>query len=156
MQVAVLNPGGRDAELLFLDGAGAPDDSVHPPVNYHAYAACTGSGFYRDAARIPADCGAVILLLRRDLKPALRALRELKATGKKVAVSWKESGQHQVAQQLAHADALAMFREVCAAADAAISSTPDLVPLYTEAGPKVTEFIPTPYPLADSPSGFGD
>jgi hypothetical protein len=149
MRVAVLNPGGRDHEQLFPDGAGSPDDRVHAPVNYHAYAACTGGGFSRDAARIPADTRAVLLLLRRDLKPALRALRELKAAGKTVAISWKESGQHQIARQLDHADALALFREICAACDAALSSTPELVSLYLEAGAKRAEFIPTPYPLED-------
>jgi hypothetical protein len=149
MTLAVLNPGGRDAEQLFADGAGAPDDRVHAPVNYHAYAACTGGGFYRDAARIPAECGAVLVLLRRDLKPALRALRELRAQGRAVAISWKESGQHQISRQLDDAGALGLFREICGEADGALSSTPELVSLYREAGARVAEFIPTPYPLED-------
>jgi hypothetical protein len=149
MQVAVFNPGGRDLEQLFPDGAGAPDDRLHAPVNYHAYAACTGGGFYRDASRIPEATRAVLLLLRRDLKPALRALRALKAAGKIVAVSWKESGQHQIARQLDHADALSLFQEICAESDAALSSTPELVSLYREAGAQRAEFIPTPYPLQD-------
>ena len=150
MPVAVFNPGGRDPEQLFPDGAGSPDDRVHAPVNYHAYAACSGGGFYRDGARIPETCESVLLLLRKDLKPALRALRELKAAGKTVAISWKESGQHQVARQLDSADALALFREICSQADAALSSTPELVSLYLEAGARKAEFIPTPYPLEDS------
>jgi hypothetical protein len=155
MQVAVLNPGGRDAEQLFPEGAGTPDDRVHAPVNYHAYAACTGSGFYKDAARIPESTRAVLLLLRRDLKPALKALTALKAAGKTVAISWKESGQHQIARQLDQAETLSLFREVCAQSDAALSSTPELVSLYREAGSRVSEFIPTPYPLEDSRWDFG-
>jgi hypothetical protein len=149
MQVAVFNPGGRDPEQLFPDGAGSHDDRVHAPVNYHAYAACTGGGFYRDASRIPESHRAVLLLLRKDLKPALRALRELKSAGKTVAISWKESGQHQIARQLDQAEALALFQEICAKADAALSSTPELLTLYREAGAKRAEFIPTPYPLED-------
>ena len=42
MKLAVLNPKGRDPEQHFPDGAGAPDDTQHAPVNFHAFAACTG------------------------------------------------------------------------------------------------------------------
>jgi hypothetical protein len=150
MQLAVLNPGGRDPEQHFADGAGAPDDTTHAPVNYHAYAACTNGGFYDDAAHIPESQRNVLLLLRRDLKAARRALRELLARGKKVALSWKESGQHQVAKQLEGSDALPLFREICAEANAALSSTPELVPLYRTAGARLAEFIPTPYAVDDS------
>jgi hypothetical protein len=150
MQVAVFNPGGRDPEQHFPDGAGSPDPSVHAPVNYHAYAACTGGGFYRDAARIPEEQKAVLLLLRRDLKPALKAIRELQERGKIVAISWKESGQHQIARQLDNAETLSLFREICAAAHAALSSTPELVTLYRAAGIRNAAFVPTPYPLEDS------
>ena len=150
MQIAVLNPGGRDPEQHFRDGAGAPDDRGHPPVNYHAYAASTGGGFFRDASSIPREVRAVLLLLRSDLKAGLAAMKTLRAHGKTVAISWKESGQHQVAQQLDSAVNLALFREICATADAALSSTAELVPLYRAAGARVAEFIPTPYPVEDS------
>ena len=150
MQLAVLNPAGRDREQRFPDGAGAPDARVHAPVNYHAYAACTGGGFFRDAKMIPSEMRAILLLLRSDLKPALAALKTLKAAGLTVAVSWKESGQHQVAKQLDAAANLALFREICALADGALSSTPELVPLYRAAGAKAAEFIPTPYPADDA------
>ena len=149
MQIAVLNPGGRDREQLFRDGAGSPDDRGHPPVNYHAYAACTRGGFFRDVSAIPKDVRAVLLLLRSDLKASLAAMKTLRAQGRVVAVSWKESGQHQVARQLDSAANLALFRDLCALADAALSSTPELVPLYLAAGAKAAEFIPTPYPVDD-------
>ena len=150
MQLAVLNPGGRDREQRFPDGAGAPDARAHAPVNYHAYAACTHGGFFRDAKTIPGDMRAVLLLLRKDLKTALTAVKTLKAGGRTVAISWKESGQHQVAQQLDSAANLALFREICALADGALSSTPELVRLYIGAGTNVSEFIPTPYPVDDA------
>jgi hypothetical protein len=148
-RLAVLNAGGRDREQHFPDGAGAQDDRVHAPVNFHAYAACTRGGFFRDVAAIPESHGAVLVLLRRDLKPAVAALRELKARGKRVAISWKESGRHQVERQLARPGACELFREACVLAESAVSCTPHLVPMYREAGARAVEFIPTPYPVDD-------
>ena len=150
MQLAVLNPGGRDREQRFPDGAGAPDAHGHAPVNFHAYAACTRGGFFCDAKAIPREMRAVLLLLRSKLKAALAALKTLKAEGRTVAISWKESGQHQVAKQLDSAANLAMFREICALADGALSSTTELVPLCRAAGARAAEFIPTPYPVDDA------
>src|ERR1700728_2495835 len=99
MRLAVINPGGRDAEQGFPDGAGAPGDGgLHAPVNYHAYAACTQGTFYRDVERIPAEQQEVLVVLRRDLKDGLHAVQKLKAEGRKVAVSLKECGLHQVAK----------------------------------------------------------
>jgi len=149
-QLAVLNAGGRDPLQKFPDFAGAVNDHVHAPVNYHAYAACTGGGFYREVAELPPETKAVLLLLRRDLKTALAALRKLKAANKIVAVSWKESGLHQVAAQLLEPKSVALFHEICALADGALSSTADLMPLYRAAGAKRVEFIPTPYPVDDA------
>ena len=68
----------RDAAQDFPDGAGAPADAIHPPVNFHAFAACTGGGFFRDDRAIPADMKAVLLLLRHDLKASRQALLELR------------------------------------------------------------------------------
>jgi hypothetical protein len=150
MKLAVLNPGGRDPEQHFPDCAGAPDAHVHAPVNYHAYAACTAGSFHCDAGKIPQDTKAVLLLLRRDLKQALAALHTLKRAGKTVAISWKESGLHQVASQLDSTKAIARFREICALADGALSSTPELVPVYLGAGARHAEFVPTPYPVDDA------
>ena len=154
MQLAVLNPGGNDAEQLFPDGAGAVNDRVHAPVNYHAYAVCARGGFFRDAARIPSEENAVLLLLRRDLKPSLRALEFLKAAGKRVAISWKESGLHQVSAQLASAANRDLFRKICAASDGAISSVPELISLYQAFGAQRVAFIPTPYPVDDARWNF--
>lgn len=150
MQLAVLNPGGRDPEQRFPDGAGAVDVRAHAPVNYHAYAACTRGGFFREAKNIPDEMRAVLVLLRKDLKPALTAVKTLKAEGRTVAISWKESGQHQVAQQLDSAANLALFREICSLADGALSSTPELVRLYIGGGVNVSFCIPTPYPVDDA------
>jgi len=149
LALAVLNPGGRDPEQSFAaPGSLLPEAGGHPPINYHAYAACTGGGFYRDAARIPRDQRAVLLLLRRDLKKALRVLEGLRAEGKTVAVSLKESGRHQVAALFAgEPERLRWFRELCGRADFALASTPELVPFYRGAGARRACFVPTPYPV---------
>ncbi len=125
MQLAVLNPGGNDREQAFPQGAATPDaPAAHAPVNYHAYAACTRGTFYREAGRIPAEQEAVLLVVRRDMKECLRALRELKAGGRRrVAMTLKESGQHQVAQLLETGENVRLLRELCAEADGCVAST---------------------------------
>jgi hypothetical protein len=150
MSLAVLNPGGKDPFQAFDDGAGPVDDRLHAPVNYHAYAACVGGAFHSKVSSIPDSEKRVLLLLRRDLKASLSALRELKAKGKTVAISWKESGLHQVAQQLAKPDSILLFKQICALADGALSSTRDLLPFYMGAGVRFAMFIPTPYPISDA------
>ncbi len=148
MQLAVLNPGGNDREQAFPEFAGGPDDAApHPPLNYHAYAACTGGTFYREAGRIPAGQREVLVVLRRDLRHCLKALRQLKAEGRRVAVSLKESGLHQVAYLLGKARNLGLFREICEAADGCVAGTPDTVGLYRAAGGRNVVFIPPPYPV---------
>lgn len=150
MQLAVLNPGSRDEEQRFPDHAGAPDDRVHAPINYHAYAACTQGSFHRDVKSIPATSRGVLMLLGNSMRPALRALEALLGQGRKVAVSWKESGAGQVARRLDDPANLEGFRRICAMAGAAISSTPELVPLYRAVGCARAEYIPTPYPVDDA------
>lgn len=147
-EFAVLNPAGRDKFRAYPDGAGTPADPGHPPINYHAYAACLHSPFCRSITEIPADAKAVLVLLRkRNLRPALRTVTELRKRGVKVWISLKESGRHQVAEFLHDVTRIELFRELCAEADAYLSSTPELVKLATAFGAKHAEFIPTPYPV---------
>jgi hypothetical protein len=155
MHLAVLNPGGNDKEQSFPDFAGAPDNHVHAPINYHAYAACTQGTFSRDHKAIPQHANNVLMLLGNSMRPALRAIDALRARGCKVAISWKESGAGQVARRLDDPKNLEGFRRICALADAAISSTPELVPLYLAAGCRRAEYIPTPYPVDDPRWDFG-
>jgi hypothetical protein len=153
--LAVINPGGRDPNQTFPDGAGLPDDPGHAPINYHAYAACCSGGFYRRDADIPKNTAFVMVLLRRNgLSEALTSIRAAKKLGRKALISWKESGLHQVADALADAGRYSKFREICAEADGFISSTPELVPLYRAAGCAVGEFIPTPYPVDSAAWNF--
>ncbi len=154
MKIAVLNPGGRDPEQAFTAFAGEPDDGVHAPVNFHAFAACTGGSFHMTTSSVAADQTSVLLLLRPDLKGTFKVLEELKSRGKTVAVTWKETGGHQIAQQLNNASNLEWFRKICAAAHGAIATTPESLPLYRAAGAAKSEYIPTPYPMESAPWNF--
>jgi hypothetical protein len=147
---AVLNPGGRDRTRLFTQGAGLPSDPGHPPVNYHAYAACCQGGFYRKSDEVPDTVRYVLVLLRKDgLGHALNAVRRLRRRGKRVLVSWKESGLTQAARILAKPGLYQRFRAICREVDGFISSTMELVPLYEAARCGCGGFVPTPYPIEE-------
>jgi hypothetical protein len=80
------------------------------------------------------------------LEDARRAIEVLKAHGCFIAISFKESGTHQVADLLSRPKRVGVFREIAASADLCISSTPDLLPLYASVSKRAV-FIPTPYPV---------
>lgn len=149
-RLTVLNPGGRDPEQHFPNGAGAPG-AGHPPTNFHGYAACTRGSFHREIRRAIAEETPVLLLLRGDFRHSQRALRELQSAGRKVAVSLKETGLHQIANQLAEPTKLARFVAVIREADLCIAATAEAAELYQsirrDKGKAV--FIPTPYPIED-------
>jgi hypothetical protein len=151
---AVVNPWGRDRDQLFPDGPGAPGDPGHPPVNFHAFAACLRGAFLRDPAAVPRGARA-LLLIRSRVGLSLEALRVLRGRGAQVWVSWKEAGLAQVAQQLADRRALEAFGALCSEADGAIAVTPDLEPIYRAAGARRVAFVPTPYPVDDPRWDFG-
>jgi hypothetical protein len=156
-RLTVLNPGGRDPEQHFRDTAG-PAAQVHPPVNFHGYAACTRGCFHHDTQRAIAEATPVVLLLRGDLRTSERALSELKKRGRTVAVSLKETGLHQIAQQLCDRAKLSRFMEIVARADGCIATTPEAAEIYQRSrwkrDPATVAFIPTPYPLEDRQWNF--
>ena len=143
--LAVLNPGGRDPDQSFENGPGQPSANSHPPVNYHAYAACTKGAFYR-TIKLAARHRSVLLLLSGELTESHRAFEILKSAGCFVAVSFKESGTQQVANRLSRPKRFQLFRDIASQADLCLSSTPDLVPLYASVCRR-TVHLPTPYPL---------
>jgi len=152
----VLNPGGRDAEQSFANSAGSPRDPGHPPVNYHAYAACMRGSFLRNVESVPGDTRVALVLLRkRNLRAALAAIAKLEARGVRAWISLKESGAHQVADFLSSYDRALLFREICAAADGYLSSTPGLEPLYRASGCRDGFFAPTPYPVEEPEWNLG-
>ncbi len=157
-RLTVLNHGGRDATQVFANGAASPDDHGHPPVNFHAYAACTNGFFEDDWEKALARKTPVLLLLRRNLRSCLEALRRLKAAGVTVAVSFKETGLHQVASALSRANRIGMLREILELADGALAATPWLEQFYRDQAGTArnlpVEFLPTPYPVEETAWDF--
>jgi len=70
-RLTVLNPGGRDPEQKFED-VPAPGQGRHPPINFHAFAACTQGAFHFNPRRAMAEGTPVLLLLRSDLRASER------------------------------------------------------------------------------------
>src|SRR6266498_3804458 len=159
-RLTVLNPGGRDPEQRFHDGF-APGEGEHPPINFHAYAACTHGAFHYDTRRAIAEGTPVLLLLRGEFRASERALAELKKHQRTVVVSLKETGLHQIAQQLCDRGRLSRFMRILAQADGCIASTPEAAEIYQctrwEHDParlRRVAFIPTPYPVEDQQWNF--
>jgi len=151
-RLTVLNPGGRDPEQQFHK-LPAPGESAHPPINFHAFAACTLGAFHFNSRRAIAENTPVLLLLRSDFHASERALVDLKKQGRTVAVSLKETGLHQIAQQLCDRAKLARFMKIVAEADGCIATTPEAAEIYqrvrSERDSATVAFIPTPYPVED-------
>jgi hypothetical protein len=151
-KLTVLSPGGRDREQYF-DQVTEPDSPAHPPVNFHAFAACTAGSFHRDVKPALADKNPVLLLLRGNFKATLRALVECRQQKRTVAISLKETGLHQIAQQWADRGRVSRFAQIVAQADGCIGITPEATEIFRMLRPKhdlaTVVFIPTPYPLED-------
>ena len=149
-RLSVLNPAGRDVEQHF-DRAAAADSAAHAPVNFHAYAACTGGSFFRDTNRAIAAGNPVLLLLKPRFREAERALAALKAARLPVVVSLKETGLHQIADQLQDQLQLSRLLRIFADADGYLAPTPEAADILRtiRRESKTVAFIPTPYPLPD-------
>ncbi|MGE5214278.1 MAG: hypothetical protein ACM3NN_11375, partial [Nitrospirota bacterium] len=151
-RLTVLNPGGHDPEQQFQN-LPAPGEGPHPPINFHGFAACTFGAFHRDTRRALGEKTPVLLLLRSDFRASERALADLKKGGRRVAVSLKETGLHQIAQQLRDPGRLSRFVKIVTQADACIATTSEAAEIYQRVrckhDPAAVTFIPTPYPIED-------
>ena len=157
--LAVLNPGGRDPEQHFPAGAGQPDavGSSHPPINYHAYAACTGGSFHAGPDKALATGRPVLLLLRQDLGTAWRCLQRLKKAGRTVAIAFKEAGSTQVAARMSQGSNLRRLTKIVEAADGCLATAPWLEEFFRALRPGqdgTVRFLPTPYPVDDGRWNF--
>ena len=148
-RLTVLNPGGRDPNSI--SSRAGESAQPHPPTNFHAYAACTHGSFHREIKRAIAEATPVLLLLRGDFSAAERALTALQKEGRIVAVSLKETGLHQIADQLREPSRLARFVRIVTRADGCIAPTPEAADFYraTRGNSDRVAFIPTPYPIDD-------
>lgn len=148
-RLAVVSAGGADGCQTFPKGAGQPGDPGHLPVNFHAYAACTQGAYLSGDDAMP-EADDVLLLLGRDMRRSARMLARLKAAGKKVVVTLKETGLQQVGAGFQEFANWSAFREVCGAADGALATTHDTEPLYVAASRRLPlTFLPPPYPLEE-------
>jgi len=148
-RLTVLNPGGRDDSQEFPDGAGETA-LPHPPTNFHAYAACTRGSFRRETKDAIAQNTPVLVLLRADFSASARALETLQNAGRFAAVSLKETGLHQIADQLQDSTRLARFARIAQKADACLAPTLEAADLFRALrGDDRAAFIPTPYPVDD-------
>src|SRR6266571_5891998 len=151
-RLTVLNPRGRDHQQQFQNLPG-PGEGAHPPINFHAFAACTRGTFHFNPRSAIAEDTPVLLLLRSDFRTAERALSDLKKQGRIVAVSLKETGLHQIAKQLRDRARLSRFMKILAEADGYIATTPEAAEIYqrvrSKRDPATVAFIPTPYPVED-------
>jgi hypothetical protein len=151
-RLTVLNPGGRDPEQRF-ENVPAPGQGRHPPINFHALAACTQGAFHFNPRRAMAEGTPVLLLLRSDLRASEHAMADLKKHGCAVAVSLKETGLHQIAERLRDRATLSRFMKIVAEADGCLATTPEAAEIYQRVRSKreraTVAFIPTPYPIGD-------
>ena len=147
-RLAVLNPGGRDHEQHFAQSRGATGNE-HAPVNFHGYAACTHGSVFSETKRAIATGWPVLLLLRGDFRASERALAELKKSKRKTAVALKETGAHQIAQQLSDPVRFARFVKIVREADGCVASTPEAADFFRLFRDNGIEFVPTPYPIED-------
>ena len=156
-RLTVLNPGGRDPEQKFHKSTG-PGEGAHPPINFHAFAACTLGAFHFNPRSAIAEDTPVLVLLRSDFRASERALADLKKQGGTVAVSLKETGLHQIAKQLWDRAKLSRFMKIVAQADGCIATTPEAAEIYQRVrwkqDPATVAFIPTPYPIEDQRWNF--
>src|SRR5436309_12599695 len=156
-RLTVLNPGGRDPQQRF-HRVPAPGEGGHAPINFHAFAACTFGAFHCNTRSAIAEDTPVVLLLRSDFRASERAFADLKKQGRAVVVSLKETGLHQIAQQLADPGKLSRFIKIVAEADGCIATTPEAAEFYqrirANGNPETVAVIPTPYPIEDQRWNF--
>jgi hypothetical protein len=153
-RLSVLNPAGRDLEQYF-DEPASPDASTHPPVNFHGFAACTRGSVHRSAKNAIEEKRPILLLLRGNFRATERALLECQEATRTVVVALKETGLHQIAEQLRSPSRLARFVRVVTLADGCLATTPEAVEIFrrvrTNHNAGTVAFIPTPYPLEEKP-----
>src|SRR5438067_12546905 len=151
-QLSVLNPGGRDLEQYFDEPVG-PGANGHPPVNLHAFAACTSGSFHRTTKNAIEEKRPILLLLRGNFRATERALAECQKEKRTVAVALKETGLHQIAEQVRDPGRLERFMRIVARADGCVATTPEAAEIFRRARRErdsdTVAFIPTPYPLED-------
>src|ERR1700731_1074724 len=128
-RLSVLNPGGRDLEQYFDEPVG-PADTGHSPINLHAFAACTRGSFYRTTKNAIEEKRPILLILRGNFRATERALVACQKEKRTVAVTLKETGLHQIAEQLRDPRKLARFTRIVTQANGCIATTPEAAEIF--------------------------
>src|SRR5690349_11598843 len=156
-RLSVLNPGGRDLEQYF-DQPSRPDAETHPPVNFHGFAACTRGSVHRAVKNAIEEKRPILILLRGNFRATERALAECQKAKRTVAIALKETGLHQIADQLRDPGRVARFLRIVGVADGCIATTPEAAEIFRRVrlkqNPDTVAFIPTPYPLEEKTWDF--
>jgi hypothetical protein len=147
VRIDLINPNGRDAPDDYTGGVPSPGAPGHAPVSYWGWPAATGGRFHQRLETVTPQADAVIVLLRWRGRENLRAVRQLKARGLRVFVSWKEAGSAQIAGQLGWFWRRSALRATLAAADGALATTEPGLRHYRDYGAAAVHFLPTPYPF---------
>jgi hypothetical protein len=97
-------------------------------------------------------------LLRGNFRATERALVECQKEKRTVAVALKETGLHQIAEQLRDPRKLARFMRIVAQVDGCVATTPEAAEIFRRARPEhdadTVAFVPTPYPLENKQWNF--
>ena len=149
MKFSVFCPTTSDRFQKFDDFAGDVDDSVHAPVNYHAYAACQAGSFHNKIATIGGDEWVLFLLSGNHTGANLKQIKKLKALGIPVLGAFKETGLQQILPQITRPRTVKILMDIFRLLDGCISPTQALVSIYRSLTTTPVEFIPTPYPVND-------
>lgn len=156
-KLTVLCPRGRDPEQYF-DQPVTPHSGGHAPVNFHGFAACTRGAYHREVEPAIAEKTPILLLLRGDFKASQRALIECREAKRTVVVSLKETGLHQIAEQMSDGGRISRFLDIMSRANGCLATTPEAADLYRQARGKMERttvgFAPTPYPMEDAKWNF--
>ncbi|MBP83473.1 MAG: hypothetical protein CMO61_06455 [Verrucomicrobiales bacterium] len=161
IRLAVLNPKGTDPFVDYTHGPGSYHSGIHPPINYHAFAAATFGAFYDSTEQVIDNLDrydAVLVLIRKRTWISLAAAEALKDAGATVIIAWKECGDEQINQQLRGFRARKAYGKILSLADGILSPTSNLPPRHGECDEEAFQakarFLPTPYPLEHSQWDF--
>jgi len=146
MIIHVANIGGNDSFLDYQDKKNLlpGTDGIHPPVNYHAYAAATGGKFLsRLGDCVSSKDAIVVVLLGRKLSRASKVIPRLKECYPRVYVAWKECGNFQIDRALDGPGQISAYRRILEMVDGVMYPSLDPPPF---SGNECLR-LPTPYPI---------
>ncbi len=147
--IHVLNAQGKDLFQGFETKRDLAEPANHPPINFHAYPAATKGCFAQHTDQVLNKDGIVIVLLRRRMGRALKAIKKLRHSGFTVWITFKETGAHQITSAMSRMGNRAKLEKCIKLADAIVIPSPAARQFFRSLDTKDTPLIdlPTPYPI---------